>query len=99
MYNTVPDRADNETLVLIELRKLPDVQGFFHSSFVQVHLPIYHHTLFAINSVVILYAVLCHTRPLHLSIPAISLVFGKSGFKGSSSFSKYDLSQSKQGIW
>ena len=33
MYNTVPDRADNETLVLIEVRKLLDVQGFFHSSF------------------------------------------------------------------
>ena len=87
MYDTAPDRADNETLILIEVRKLPDVQGFFHSSSVQVHLPIYHHTLFPVNSVVILYAVLCHTRPLYISIPAISSVFGKSGFKGSSSFS------------
>ena len=26
MYDTAPDRADNETLILIEVRKLPDVQ-------------------------------------------------------------------------
>ena len=75
-YVTVPNGADVEALILVEIVvEFADEEGFLDSSPVPVRLSADDTAAFPVDPVVVLYGVLCHTRFLYLSIPAVPSMF------------------------
>ena len=80
----IPNGADVQASIKVEIPKPPNVQGLLNSPSVPVLLPADDSAAIPVDLVVIL---LCHTRLMHLTTPAVPPMFRKSGVEGSARLS------------
>ena len=83
----IPSGADVQASIKVEIPKLPNVPGLLNPPSVPVLLPADDCATVPVDSVFVYYGMLCHTRLIYLTIPAVPPMFRKFGIEGSARLS------------